>query len=147
MRHKVKLIRVPSFGANAHWHCKTKTMSSWWQTLSNALVVIVFLTTISIAFLSAIRQWLPLFDNKTQATFPHNSSTNGVFTRCPLLAIVFLPDTNFFAACRKKNTIKPVISNILSEQYWVSQNVTCTFKASICRITITWLFSQFVSLQ
>lgn len=33
----------------------------------------------------------------------HTSSTNGVFLRCPLAAMVFLPSTNFFAAYKTKN--------------------------------------------
>lgn len=36
----------------------------------------------------------------------HTSSTNGVFLRCPLAAMVFLPSTNFFAAYKTKNVIE-----------------------------------------
>lgn len=35
-------------------------------------------------------------------TCSHNSSTNGVFVRCPQHDMVFLLSTNFFAACGKK---------------------------------------------
>lgn len=31
----------------------------------------------------------------------HTSSTNGVLMRCPLADMVFLPSTNFFAACKE----------------------------------------------
>lgn len=41
----------------------------------------------------------------------HTSSTNGVLTRFPLAAMVFLPSTNFFAACKERT--HTVISSVL----------------------------------
>lgn len=41
----------------------------------------------------------------------HTSSTNGVLMRCPLADMVFLPSTNFFAAC-KENRANSLTGNI-----------------------------------
>lgn len=41
----------------------------------------------------------------------HTSSTNGVFLRCPLAAMVFLPSTNFFAAYKTKNGTEICFNN------------------------------------
>lgn len=41
---------------------------------------------------------MPMLKSRVLILYFHTSSTNGVFLRFPLAAMVFLPSTNFFAA-------------------------------------------------
>lgn len=79
---------------------------------------------------------MPKLKSTVLMLYFHTSSTNGVLARCPLAAMVFLPFTNFFAACKRQRERSFCSSLSFLDENYQSVNTVSQMTISLATLNI-----------